>query len=132
MNTYLILLAIIPLSCFELTKLFNYRYRNTLCGISIGLVVTPISFALLEFTYIPILGKLLGFIGLILNLTHGWVGYLCLASIGMLELGVQATAVQLILICMINGLLIANIYGLIGYIVDTRHCNNIFTPRAFS
>ncbi len=120
MSQYLILLAIIPLSCYELAKLFNYKYKNMICGISIGLVVAPVSFALLGFTYIPLIGKLLGLIGLLLYLTHGWVGYLCLIGIGSLELGVQITTLQFVMINVVNGLLLAYVYGLIGYIFFDR------------
>jgi len=120
MSQYLILLAIIPLSCYELAKLFNYKYKNMLCGISIGLVVAPVSYALLGFTYIPLIGKLLGLIGLPLYLTHGWVGYLCLIGIGTLELGVQITTLQFVMINMVNGLLFAYAYGVIGYIFFDR------------
>ncbi len=120
MIQYLILLAIIPLSCYELSKLFNYKYKNMICGISIGLVIAPVSFALLGFTYIPLIGKLLGLIGLLLYLTHGWVGYLCLIGIGTLELGVQLTTLQFFMINLVNGLLFAYMYGLIGYIFFDR------------
>ncbi len=120
MSQYLILLAIIPLSCYELAKLFNYKYKNTICGISIGLVIAPVSFALLGFTYIPLIGKLLGLIGLLAHITHGWVGYLCLIGTGLLELGVEITALQLAMINMVNGLLFAYAYGLIGYVFFDR------------
>jgi hypothetical protein len=108
------------LSCFELNKLINFKFRNMVYGISIGLVIAPVSFALLGFTYIPLIGKLLGLIGLLLHLTHGWVGYLCLIGTGSLELGVQITALQLAMVNVVNGLLFAYAYGLIGYIFFDR------------
>lgn len=120
MSQYLILLALIPLSCFELNKLFNFKYRNMVYGISIGFVIAPVSFALLGFTYIPIIGKMLGLIGLIPHLIHGWVGYLCLVGNGSLELGVSITSLQLFMINLVNGLVFAYIYGFIGYIIDRR------------
>lgn len=120
MNQYLILLAIIPLSCFELTKLFNCKHRNTICGISIGLVIAPISFALLEFTYIPIIGKLLGLIGLLANVTHGSVGYFCLIGSGLLEPGAQMAALQLTMVNLVNGMLFAYAYGVLGYAIDRK------------
>ncbi len=120
MSHYLILLVIIPLSCFELTKLFNCKHRNMICGISIGLVIAPVSFALLQCTYIPLIGKLLGLIGLLGNLTHGMVGYLCLIGSGVLDPTGQVTAMQLTMINLVNAVLFAYAYGIIGYIMDRK------------
>ena len=120
MSQYLILLAVIPLSCFQLTKIFNYKYRWLACGISIGLVIAPISFGLLQFTYIPIIGKPLGIVGLIANLTHGSIGYFFLVGSGFMEPGVLITASQLVLINVVNAILFAYAYGLIGFALDRK------------
>jgi len=120
MSEYLILLALIPLSCFELGKTFSFKHKNMICGISVGLVIAPVSFALFGFTYIPLIGKLLGLIGLLLYITHGWVGYLCLVGSGLLEFGVEITALQMVMINVVNGLLFAYVYGFIGYLFDRR------------
>ncbi len=120
MSQYLILLTLIPLSCFELNKLINFKFRNMVYGISIGLVIAPVSFALLGFTYIPVIGKMLGLIGLLPHLTHGWVGYLSLIGTGFLELGAEITASQLVMINIVNGLVFAYIYGFIGYVIDRK------------
>ena len=120
MSQYLILSALIPLSCFELSKIFNFRHKNMILGISIGLVIAPLSFALLNFTYIPLIGKLLGLIGLLFHMTHGWVGYLCLVGSGLLEIGLEITALQMVMINVVNGVLFAYVYGLIGYLIDRR------------
>jgi hypothetical protein len=75
-------------------------------GIAFGMVVAPVSFGLIQLTYIPFIGKLLGLVGVIGNLTHGSIGYLCLLGSGVLNL--------------VNGVLFAYIYGLIGYAVDRK------------
>lgn len=131
MSQYLIFLALIPLNCFELVKRFKYTYRNTICGISIGLVVAPVSFALLKFTYVPIIGKLLGLIGLVIHLTHGWFGYACMIGMGLLEPEIAVTATQLTMINVINGLLFAFVYGLMGYYLDSKRRNRLFTRSIF-
>ena len=120
MSHYLILLAIVPLSCFELTKLFHCKHRSMICGIAIGLVIAPIGFALLEFTYLPIIGKLLGLIGLLANLSHGSIGYLCLIGCGVLEPDVQISALQFTMINLINGMFFAYTYGVLGYVIDRK------------
>ncbi len=120
MSQWLILLAMIPLSCLQLTKYFNTRYRWMLCGMSFGAVIAPVSLGLLQFTYIPVIGKLLGIIGLIANLTHGSLGYFCLVGSGLLQPGMLISSSQLIMINVINGVLFALCYGMIGYSIDKK------------
>jgi len=131
MSQYLIFLALIPLSCFELVKLFKFTYRNTICGISIGLVVAPVSFALLKFAYVPIIGKFLGLIGLPIHITHGCFGYICMIGMGLVEPEIVVTALQLTIINVFNGLLFALIYGLMGYLLDSKRRNKLFTRSIF-
>ncbi|WP_153305728.1 hypothetical protein [Desulfogranum mediterraneum] len=120
MSQWLIFLAIVPLSCFHLTKHYHLKNRWLWNGVSMGAVIAPVSFGLLKMTYIPLIGKLLGLVGLIANLTHGSVGYLCLLGTGVLELNTTITASQLVLINLLNGALFAACYGLIGYSIDKR------------
>lgn len=120
MSQYLILLAIIPLACFQLTKIYKTRNRWLYCGISVGLVIAPVSFGLLQFTYIPVIGKLLGFVGLIANLTHGSIGYFCLVGSGIIEPNVLISASQLVMINLVNAVLFSYCYGMIGYAIDRK------------
>ncbi len=120
MSQWLILLAIVPLSCLQLTRMYQTKNRWMLNGIAFGLVVAPISFGLLKLTYIPLIGKILGLIGLVANLTHGSVGYFCLVGSGILDPGATITASQLVLINLVNGLLFAFCYGMIGYSIDRK------------
>ena len=120
MSEWLIFLAIIPLSCIYLTKDTHVKNRFMWYGISLGMVIAPVSFGLIQMTYIPILGKLLGLIGVIINLTHGSVGFICLLGSGVLETNAAINAVDLIMINVFNGVLFAYIYGLIGYAVDRK------------
>lgn len=129
MTQYLILLALIPVCCFELTKLLNCKHRRMCCGISVGLVIAPVSYALLEFTYVPVLGKLLGLVGMLANMTHGPVGYLCLVGSGVLEPGVQLAAMQLLLINLVNGMFFAYVYGVAGYFVDRKQMQKSVVRR---
>ena len=89
-------------------------------GIAFGMVIAPVSFGLIQMTYIPLVGKLLGLVGVVGNLTHGSIGYLCLLGSGVLEMNTVITASQLVMINMVNGVLFAYIYGLIGYAVDRK------------
>ncbi|MBM9513846.1 hypothetical protein [Desulfogranum marinum] len=120
MSQWLIFLAIIPLSSIQLTKHFQVKHRWLINGIAFGLVVAPVSLGLLQMTYIPLIGKLLGLIGLIANLTHGSIGFLCLLGSGVLELNSVISAPQLVIINIVNAVLFAHCYGLIGYSIDKK------------
>lgn len=120
MSQWLIFLAIVPLSCMHLTRHFDMKHRWMLNGITFGAVVAPVSFGFLQMTYIPFIGKLFGLIGLVTNLTHGSVGYMCLLGSGFLDFNAAITSQQFVMINIVNGLLFANCYGLIGYSVDRR------------
>lgn len=120
MSQWLIFLAIIPLSSLHLTKNFNMKNRWMWNGIAFGLVVAPVSFGLLQMTYIPILGKFVGLLGLIGNLIHGSVGYICLLGSGVLELNTMMTGPQLCLVNLVNGVIFAYTYGIIGHSLDEK------------
>lgn len=90
------------------------------CGVATGLVIAPISFGLLEFASVPVLGTILGFIGLIFNLSHGSVGYFCLIGSGVIDPGVILSISQLVMINAVNGVLFSFCYGMIGYFLDRR------------
>ena len=123
MSQWLIFLAIVPLSCMCLTKNMRIKYRFMLNGIALGMVVAPVSFGLIQMTYIPLIGMFLGLVGVIVNLTHGSIGYISLLWSGMIEPHTAITATELVMINIFNGVLFAYIYGLIGYAVDRKLVN---------
>ena len=120
MSQWLIFLAILPLSCHYLTKNRPIKKRFMWTGIAFGVVVAPVSFALIQMTYIPLVGKLLGLVGVLVNLTHGSIGYISLLWSGMIEPNTAITAAELVMINLFNGVLFAYIYGLIGYAIDRK------------
>ncbi|MBU0681885.1 MAG: hypothetical protein KKD73_10745 [Proteobacteria bacterium] len=120
MTQYLILLAIIPLSVFNLTKMFMPRRRWLLSGFATGLVIAPVSMGLIEFTYVPIIGKALGLVGVVGNLIHGSVGYFFLVSFGGMEPGVLLSASQLVTISLVNAAIWGSYYGMVGYNIDGK------------
>jgi len=121
MSQWLIFLAIVPLASFQLTKIYEVKNRWMWNGIAIGLVIAPLSFGLIQLTYIPLVGPLLGLVGLVANLTHGSIGYFCLVGSGVLELDTVITASQLAIINVVNGVLFSYCYGLVGYSLDRKH-----------
>jgi len=89
-------------------------------GIALGMVIAPVSFGLIQMSYIPFIGKLLGLVGVIVNLTHGSVGYISLLWSGTIEPNTAITATELAMVNIFNGVLFAYIYGLIGYALDRK------------
>lgn len=118
MSHLLLLLAIIPLSCFNLTTTFKAKHRWMMTGITMGLVIAPVSLALIKFSYIPVIGKLIGVIGLITNLIHGSVGYFGLMTAGFMEPGTVLSGPDLLLINLVNAVIWGSYYGVIGYNID--------------
>ena len=70
MSQWLIFLAIVPLTCLYLTKNLQTKKRFMWNGIAFGMVIAPVSFGLIQMTYIPFIGKLLGLVGVVGNLTR--------------------------------------------------------------
>jgi len=120
MSQWLIFLAIVPLSCMYLTKNMQIKNRFMLNGIALGMVIAPVSFGLIQMTYIPFIGKFLGLAGVIVNLTHGSIGYISLLWSGLIESNTAITATELTMVNIFNGVLFASIYGLIGHTLDRK------------
>ena len=129
MSHLLLLLAIIPLSCFNLASIFKAKHRWMLTGISMGFVIAPVSLALIKFSYIPIIGKLVGLIGLITNLIHGSVGYFGLMTIGVMEPGTTLAGSDLLIINLVNAIIWATYYGIIGYNIDNKTAEAVSSVR---
>jgi len=118
MTHLLLMLAIIPLSCFNLATTFKAKNRWMYTGITMGLVIAPVSLALIKFSYIPVIGKLIGLIGLLTNLIHGSVGYFGLMTVGLMEPGASLSGTNLLVINLVNAVIWASYYGIIGYNLD--------------
>lgn len=119
MEKGLLFLVILPLASFYLSKIYKTRYKWLYTGIAFGLVVAPVSLALIKFTFIPVIGKLLGGIGLVTNLIHGSVGYFCLMATGVIEPGGTLSFSQLVTINLVNAGIWSVYYGILGYNMDT-------------
>lgn len=120
MTQLLILLAIIPLACLQFGKKLHPQDRWLLFGVAFGTVVSPVSYGLMAFTSMPVIGKLMGLIGLMANLIHGSLGYFFLQSFGLLTEGALLQAPQLLMIYMVNALIWSSYYGMIGYKIGQK------------
>ncbi|MEN8258410.1 MAG: hypothetical protein ABFS09_11170 [Thermodesulfobacteriota bacterium] len=120
MSHYLIFLAIIPIACFQLAKMYAPCRLWLLTGLSAGLVIAPVSQGLVEYTLIPVIGGCIGIIGTMFNLVHGSVGYFFLAALGTFESGTVLNASELALMNVINAVIWTTYYGVVGYRMDLR------------
>jgi len=120
MSQWLLLLAVVPISCIYVTKKMDIKNKYMWNGIAFGTVIAPVSFGLVLMTYFPIIGKLLGLVGVLFNLTHGSIGYISLLWSGTIEPNSAITTSEFAMINVFNGVLFAYIYGLIGYAVDRK------------
>ena len=119
MEKLLVLLAILPLGCFFLANRNRVRFKWFITGITFGVVVAPVSLALIKFSHIVVIGKLIGAVGLVTNLIHGSVGYFMLMTIGIIDPGGTLSSSQLVLINLVNGVIWSAYYGVLGYNIDT-------------
>jgi len=120
MTQLLILLALVPLACFQFSKKIHPKDKWLLFGVACGTVVSPVSYGFMEVTSVPVIGKLMGLIGLMANLIHGSLGYFFLQSIGLLAEGASMKASELLMIHMVNALIWSSYYGIIGYKIGQK------------
>lgn len=117
---FLLLLVLIPLTTYYLANMHNPDMKWRLTGISFGLVIAPVSLCLLKYTYVPVVGKLMGFVGLAFNLIHGSIGYFIVMGLGLQEPSIALTASELTVINIINAAIWGSFYGILGYNIDEK------------
>jgi len=132
MRELLLLLAIVPIACYNLTDIFMPKRKWLWTGLSFGMIVSPVSMCLLQSTHIPVVGKLLGLGGLILNLIHGPLGYFTVVALGIHEPGMVISASELTNINIINGFAWGMFYGILGYNIDLKWPSTAEGKKLFS
>ena len=120
MSYLLILLALIPVCGFYLAKTYKPRQNWQWVGVAFGLVVAPVSLGLIKYAFIPVVGKLFGLVGVVLNLIHGPLGYFLMVSLGFEGSGLTLSASELTVINLINAVIWSFIYGIVGHHVDVK------------
>jgi len=120
MRELLLLLAIVPIVCYNLTDIYMPKRKWLWTGLSFGMVVAPVSMTLLQSTHIPLIGPLLGLVGLIFNIIHGTLGYFTVVAIGIHEPGMVISAYELTIINIFNGIAWGMFYGVLGYNIDQK------------
>ncbi|MBU0481778.1 MAG: hypothetical protein KKG47_11835 [Proteobacteria bacterium] len=132
MRELLLLLAIVPIITYNLTDIYLPKRKWLWTGLALGMVVAPVSMCLLQSTHIPVIGKILGLGGLILNIVHGPLGYFTVVAIGIHEPGTVLSAAQLTQINIINGFVWGMFYGVLGYNIDLKWPSTAEGKRLFA
>ncbi|MEW6502009.1 MAG: hypothetical protein ACOY8P_08590 [Thermodesulfobacteriota bacterium] len=131
MTQLLLLLVALPVVCYHWAAQNKPDLKWRLTGISYGLVIAPISLAMLRYTHVPLVGKLIGFIGLVLNLIHGSLGYFLVVGVGLQDPGIALTASELSAINITNGLIWGVYYGLTGHNLDVKWAAGAAVPQDY-
>ncbi|MDA3970320.1 MAG: hypothetical protein PF442_03115 [Desulfobulbaceae bacterium] len=119
-NYCLIFLALLPIATFHISKIMMPSRVFSFTAAAVGLVIAPVSQGMVEFTLIPLIGVYFGFIGGVLNMIHGSVGYFFLGALGVFEAGTVLTVTQLLLMNMVNGVIWISYYSFVGYRMDLK------------
>lgn len=120
MRELLLLLAIVPVACYNLTDIYLPKRKWLWTGLAYGMIVSPVSMCLLQSTHIPVIGKLIGLVGLILNLIHGTLGYFTVVALGIHDPGMVISAADLTTINIFNAFAWGMFYGVLGYNIDLK------------
>lgn len=111
------LLVLVPLIGFYIIKKYNLKYKTTILGVLVGLVISPLSLGLYSLFFIPYIGIIfLPF--LLLTLFFGkpaW--YILVINTAILD-GANREVLNLVLLDIFNGIFWAIIFGLFGFIYD--------------
>ncbi len=111
-------LIIIPIFVYKYAKNNFPKRKYLITGMAMGLIISPTSFSMYGFYYIPYIGLIPGMLGLMLQLFHGEPGYKLAIYLGLLKPATVVEGTGHILLFIMDGIIWAPIYGLIGFILD--------------
>ncbi len=120
MTQYLLLLVAVPISVYYLQMIIKGKQQWLWTGMAFGMVIAPISLALMKWVYMPGISKVVGFVGVALNIIHGPLGYFMALSVGLVDSSSVLTVSEVVIINILNGWVWASFYGAIGYQVDVK------------
>jgi hypothetical protein len=116
--TPLILLCLVPVAAYVVARRLVPAHTWAVSGAAFGAVISPLSLGLYSLYFLASWAFIPGMLGLLLMLMHGWPGFRIATSLGLVPRAVVTGASSNIAIELINGLVWAFVYGLIGIVVD--------------
>lgn len=119
----LISLILLPILTYRWARMHMPAYKVTALGISFGLIAAPFSLGLFSTFFLHPVGIVTGFPGLVLFMFHGSPGYHISIQLGLIPSHtVMGSGSNSLLVAVVNGVIWAIIYGLLGYAIDKyRH-----------
>jgi hypothetical protein len=115
----LVLLLLVPTAVWWYARKHTPRRTWLFTGAALGSVISPLSLGLYcTFTLVPLIGFFTGLIGLVSSIIHGQPGYELALWLGLVRPGVVVTGVPSLYVEVINGVVWAPAYGVLGFILD--------------
>ena len=115
---FLIALWALPLATFFWARRRVPRRLGVLTGVAFGAVVAPAAVGLYALYYVGPIPALLGLVGLPLAMLHEEPGYNLAIWLGVLQPRTVVEGVQQLYVALLNGVVWATVYGLIGSFID--------------
>ncbi|MFC1523174.1 hypothetical protein ACFL6N_00140 [Thermodesulfobacteriota bacterium] len=120
MKVLLILLAAVPIGGYFWSRKSRQEWLWTITGVCFGLVVAPLGLGFMDLSGLPIIGKLFGLIGMLLNLVHGLPGFIIAVAHGIHAPGEVLSVSGHVMVSAINGVAWAFFYGVLGFTFDKK------------
>jgi len=121
---FLLIFIFVPIATYKIAKSGKYNYIYSLTGISIGVIIYPLSFGLYSLFFIPYIGFAPGILGLILTMIHSTPGFYLATSLELIPIGLTTEVTQHIVIAIFNGIVWSIFYGFIGFLIDFFRIKN--------
>jgi hypothetical protein len=110
-------LLVVPAGAWFYARRFVPEYLATITGISLGLVISPMSMGLYATYFLGPLGIVTGMIGLVSGMFHGAPGFYIARTFDLVPPGI-VEGIGHFYVEAINGLVWAVAYGALGRVID--------------
>jgi hypothetical protein len=114
----LVLLILVPIISYVIARRRVPRHAFVVLGVTFGAIVSPWALGLYSFYFWSPWGIVPGFLGLVLMLIHGPPGFELAGSLGLIPKGVVSGSSSNLAIELINGVVWASVYAVVGYAID--------------
>lgn len=115
----LALLVILPVAAYRWAKIKKPEHVFLISGAVLGVVASPLSTGLYACLYIPIIGPVLGIVGLVVSAIHSAPGFYIAVHSGLINGQDVMKEVGAYLVTEIISALVWSVtYGAIGYFID--------------
>lgn len=110
-------LLVVPAAAWFYARRFVPEYLATISGISLGLVISPVSMGLYATYFLGPAGIVTGMIGLVSGMFHSAPGFHIVRFLGLVPPGI-IEGVGHLYVETANALVWAVVYGVLGWVID--------------